>query len=240
MNKLSAPVRITTLFFAATTAQPVYGKNEANPTANSFNDTEQILERALAIEDIEYKIMVQRATQAAIWAMPAVGMVDFIKATRRDAGGDINDVIYLDRPFDSKHGFLTASDVTAYAWSSMTSEPGPVVIEVPAATDKVSYFGSIVNAWDTPIEDVGPAGADKGKGGKYLLLPPGYDGKQSKVDLEKKGYLVYETDTYQYGFSFGHACTTELQMPTSGCALNGRSKISLPQKRRFRALNSVH
>lgn len=146
--------------------------------------------------------MVQRATQTAIWAMPAVGMVDFIKATRRDAGGDINDVMYLDRPFESKHGFLTANDVTAYAWGSMTSESGPIVLEVPAATDKVSYFGSIVNAWDTPIEDVGPPGADKGKGGKYLLLPPNYKGKESKQDLKKQGYLVYETDTYQYGFSF--------------------------------------
>jgi hypothetical protein len=179
-----------------------YAKNDAGSTGQAFNDTGRILERALKVEDIEYKIMVQRATQTAIWAMPAAGMVDFIKATRRDLGGDINDVVFLDRPFDSRHGFLTPNDVTAYAWGSMTSEPGPIVVEVPAATDKVSYFGTIVSAWDVPIEDVGPAGADKGRGGKYLLLPPGYDGERSKQDLEKEGYLVYETDTYQYGFSF--------------------------------------
>ncbi|WP_299356009.1 DUF1214 domain-containing protein [uncultured Shimia sp.] len=170
--------------------------------AQTFNDTGDILARAAQVEDIEYQIMVQRATQAAIWAMPATGMIDFLKGIRRDLGGDINDVVYLNKPFDSKHGFLTANDVTAYAWSSMTSEPGPLVVEVPAATDKVSYFGTIVNAWDTPIEDVGPSGADKGEGGKYLLLPPGYEGAKSKADLEADGYLVYETDTYQYGFAF--------------------------------------
>ncbi|CUH41258.1 DUF1214 domain-containing protein [Ruegeria atlantica] len=170
--------------------------------AQTFNDTGDILARSAEVEDIEYKIMVQRATQAAIWGMPAAGMIDFIKATRRDLGGKINDVVYLKQPFDSKHGFLTANDVTAYAWGSMTSEPGPIVVEVPAATDNVSYFGTIVNAWDVPIEDVGPSGADKGEGGKYLLLPPGYEGDKSKAELEAEGYLVYETDTYQYGFSF--------------------------------------
>ncbi|MEM7236467.1 MAG: DUF1214 domain-containing protein [Pseudomonadota bacterium] len=129
-------------------------------------------------------------------------MIDFLKGIRRDLGGDYNDVAYLKQPLDSRHGFLTPNDVTAYAWSSLTSEPGPLVIEVPAATDKVSYFGTIVNAWDVPIEDVGPAGADKGGGGNYLLLPPGYDGPETKEELEAKGYLVYETDTYQCGFSF--------------------------------------
>ncbi len=170
--------------------------------AQTFNDTGDILARSAQVQDVEYQMMVQRATQTAIWAMPATGMIDFLKGIRRDLGGDINDVVYLNKPFDSKHGFLTANDVTAYAWSSMTSEPGPLVVEVPAATDKVSYFGTIVNAWDSPIEDVGPSGADKGEGGKYLLLPPGYDGEKSKADLEAEGYLVYETDTYQYGFSF--------------------------------------
>jgi hypothetical protein len=179
-----------------------YSQVAKPPAEQSFDQRDAVLANAQAKGDIEYEIMVQRATQAAIWAMPAVGMIDFIKATRRDLGGDLNDVAYLRAPFDSKHGFLTANDVTAYAWSSVTAEPGPIVIEVPAATDKVSYFGTIVNAWDQPIEDVGPSGADKGEGGKYLLLPPGYSGPRSKEDLESEGYLVYETDTYQNHFAF--------------------------------------
>jgi hypothetical protein len=170
--------------------------------SQSFNDTGDILARSAEVDDIEYKIMVQRATQTAIWGMPAAGMVDFLKGIRRDLGGDYNDIAYLNKPFDSKHGFLTANDVTAYAWSSMTSEPGPLVIEVPAATDNVSYFGTIVNAWDVPIADVGPDGHDKGEGGKYLMLPPGYDGEMSMEDLISAGYMPFETDTFEYGFSF--------------------------------------
>ncbi len=168
----------------------------------TFNDTGNILARSAEVEDIEYQMMVQRATQAAIWGMPAAGMVDFLKGIRRDLGGDYNDIVYLNKPFDSKHGFLTANDVTAYAWASMTSEPGPLVIEVPAATENVSYFGTIVNAWDQPIADVGPSGFDEGKGGKYVMIPPGYEGEMSIEDMAAAGYLPFETDTYEYGFSF--------------------------------------
>jgi len=147
-------------------------------------------------DNIDYQIMVQRATQTAIWAMPGVALVDFVKATKRDLGGKQNDVVYLTKPFDSKHGFLTANDVTAYGWGNISTAKGPVVIEVPAATDKVSYFGSIVNAWQQPLEDIGPAGADKGKGGKYLILTPDYKG-----DIPK-GYIPVKSDTTELGFSF--------------------------------------
>jgi hypothetical protein len=44
---------------------------------------------------------------------------------------------------------------------------------------------TIVNTRDTPIADVGPSGEDKGKGGKYLILPPDYEGQ-----VPKEGYIV--------------------------------------------------
>lgn len=197
-------LRITTiLLFSVLISGGAFasGSNSSLSSERSFNKTEGILRKALAVEDIEYKIMVQRATQTAIYYIPAVGIVDFVKATRR-IGGDINDVVYLNAPLGSDDGFLTANDVTAYSWASLSSEQGPIVIEVPPATDKVSYFGTIVNVWDQPIEDVGPAGRDKGKGGKYLLLPPDYKGEKSIADLDNEGYFVYETDTHEYGFSF--------------------------------------
>lgn len=192
----------TLLVMAVLVAPAASAQDTALPAGTSFDQTNGVLMRARAVEDIEYKIMVQRATQAAIYYMPAACMVDFVKGIRRDLGGDLNDVVYLNEPLGSDDGFLTANDVTAYCWSSLSSEQGPIVVEVPAATDKVSYFGSILNAWSQPIEDVGPAGRDKGNGGRYLLLPPGYDGDKTKAELEEEGYFVYQTDTYEYGFSF--------------------------------------
>ena len=65
-----------------------------------------------------------------------------------------------------------------------------MVLEVPGASDKAKFFGSLVDAWDYPFTDVGPAGADKGNGGKFLLLPPGYEGEVPE------GYLVFRPYTY--------------------------------------------
>jgi hypothetical protein len=67
---------------------------------------------------------------------------------------------------------------------------GPVVVEIPAATPEARVFGSIHDAWMIALEDFGPAGADKGKGGKYLVLPPGYDGEVTE------GYIVLRSNSY--------------------------------------------
>ena len=145
---------------------------------------------------IEYAIKVERAAEAAIWAIPAVGVADILVSTRRDLGGDVGDIIYFSKPLDSKHGFLTANNVTPYTIASLTLKDGPIVVEVPAATDKVGYFGTILDAWQLPVADVGPTGDDQGKGGKYLLLPSDYEGEVPA------GFLVYRLNTTSVSLAF--------------------------------------
>ena len=160
------------------------------PTDSEFSDTGDILARSAEHTDIEYDIMVQRATQAAIYYMPAVAQVDFIKATIR-AGGDYDTVNFVTKPFGSEKGFLTANDTTAYAWGSISVKDGPMIVEVPPMTDKVDYFGSFISAWHVPMVDVGSKGADEGKGGKYLFLPPEYDSALGTAEeLEAQGYII--------------------------------------------------
>jgi hypothetical protein len=65
-----------------------------------------------------------------------------------------------------------------------------MVLEIPAADDDGSITGSIDDGWQNALEDVGPAGADKGKGGKYLILPPGYDASIPP------GYIALPSQTY--------------------------------------------
>jgi hypothetical protein len=68
-----------------------------------------------------------------------------------------------------------------------------MVLEIPPAsewTDAASLTGSIDDAWQEALEDVGPAGADKGRGGKYLILPPGYK------DKAPDGYIALPSQTY--------------------------------------------
>jgi hypothetical protein len=65
------------------------------------------------------------------------------------------------------------------------------VLEIPPA-DEGLFNGSIMDRWQAAIEDVGPGGVDKGKGGKYLVLPPGY--APNKVP---GGYIAMPSDTYE-------------------------------------------
>ncbi len=147
-------------------------------------------------QSIEYEMKVERAAQAAVWAIPAVAIWDVAVATRRELGGDVGDVIYFSKPMVSRHGFLTANDVTPYVIASLTTKDGPLVVEVPAASEKAAYFGSFMDAWQVPVVDVGLSGEDKGKGGKYLFLPPGYTG------AVPEGYLVYRPQTYAVEVAF--------------------------------------
>ncbi|MCP5076955.1 MAG: DUF1254 domain-containing protein, partial [Psychromonas sp.] len=90
------------LTLAAITASLVSGTSMAvTPTDQNFNDTGDILARSAQHTNIEYGMMVQRATQAAVYYMSAVAQVDFIKATVR-AGGDYDTVNYVTKPFGSE------------------------------------------------------------------------------------------------------------------------------------------
>ncbi len=145
---------------------------------------------------LSYEMTVQRAAEAAIWGMPAVSLYDIELSIQRDLGGQFGDVAYFSKPMTSRHGFLTANDVTPYVVGAADCKGDPLVIEVPPAGDKASFFGTIVDAWQTPLADVGPPGDDKGAGGRYLLLPPDYDG------AVPAGYLVYRPQTYGVHFAF--------------------------------------
>jgi hypothetical protein len=71
-----------------------------------------------------------------------------------------------------------------------TKGVGPVVIEIPPA-DEGSITGTIMDAWQMPLADVGPAGVDAGKGGKYVILPPDF------TDTAPDGYIALPSLTYQ-------------------------------------------
>ena len=50
-----------------------------------------------------------------------------------------------------------------------TKDAGPMVLEIPPA-DAGVINGTVMDCWQVPLEDEGPAGVDKGKGGKYLEI----------------------------------------------------------------------
>jgi hypothetical protein len=149
------------------------------------------------MSDVHRDRLVSRACEVAIWGLPAVAIYDIELALQRDAGAKPGTIGYMTAPMNSRHGFLTANDVTPYAFTGMPLNGEPHVVEVPPIGEKAQLFGSIVNAWQRPLADVGPSGEDAGKGGRYLIVPPGYGGK-----IPSEGYIVVPSDTAAVHFSF--------------------------------------
>ncbi len=141
-------------------------------------DPAQLAERALR----------RRAVEAVIWGMPAVNYELMLRAATAN-GAKLNQIVYWSKPVNEKNQTLTPNPDTIYLNPFYDTTNGPMVLDLPPADDKNVIVGSFDVAWQNALADVGPAGADKGKGGKYLILPPGY--KEKAPD----GYIVLQSET---------------------------------------------
>ncbi|MBR0874411.1 DUF1254 domain-containing protein [Bradyrhizobium tropiciagri] len=137
------------------------------------------------------RLVQSRAVEAMIWGMPAVNFDLMYQAMVRETKGSYNQIVYWSRLPDWKNQTLTPNPDSIYLMPFFnTKDVGPVVIEIPPA-DEGSINGTIMDGWQTPLEDVGPAGVDKGAGAKYLVLPPDYK------ERPPEGYVVLPSSTYQ-------------------------------------------
>jgi hypothetical protein len=139
--------------------------------------------------DLERRMIERRAVEAIIWGMPIVNFDLMYEAMVR-LGGAANQVLYWSRLPDWKNQTLTPNPDSIYLMPFIdTKDAGPIVLEIPPA-DNGMIVGSVMDCWQAPLEDVGPAGLDKGQGAKYLILPPGY------TEAVPEGYMVLRSDTY--------------------------------------------
>jgi hypothetical protein len=142
-------------------------------------------------DDLVRRTIERRAIEAVIWGMPLVNYDLMYQAMVREAKGEFNQIVYWSRLPSWKNQTLTPNPDSLYIMPFFnTKEAGPVVLEIPPANGG-RIVGSIDDSWQGAIEDVGPAGFDKGKGGRYLILPPGY---KQKVP---EGYFPMQAMTYQ-------------------------------------------
>jgi hypothetical protein len=123
--------------------------------------------------------------------MPAVNYDLMYQAMVNQTHGGFNQIVYWSKLSSWKNQTLTPNPDAIYIMPFFnTKDVGPMVLEIPPA-DNGTIVGSIDDCWQTAIEDVGPAGIDKGKGGKYLILPPDYKGKLPA------GFLPMPASTYE-------------------------------------------
>jgi len=164
----------------------------------------------------------RRAIEAVIWGTPAVNFDRMYQAMVHDAkaGEGSNKIVYWSRLFNWKNQTLTPNPDSIYFMPFFnTKNVGPIVLEVPSA-EGGSITGSIDDCWQTAIADVGPAGTDQGKGGKYLLLPPDYKGKIPS------GYIPLETVNYQ-GYALLRSILKSNSAPDIAAAVAYGKRIKL-------------
>jgi len=125
-----------------------------------------------------------RGVQAFLTAIPGASLYAMRKGIRQ-FGPDNKTVVIFETLMDSKALFLTANTESVYAMMWLDTKDGPMVLETPP-----NVLGIIDDFWFHHVIDFGNAGPDKGKGGKFLILPPNYEG-----DVPE-GYHVARSRTY--------------------------------------------
>lgn len=101
------------------------------------------------------------------------------------AGVKDNEILVFSRLMDARSLFLTANADTVYFIGTLDLSKGPMVLETPPKA-----LGTLDDAWWRWVTDFGVPGPDRGEGGKYLILPPGYEGP-----LPEGGFYVARART---------------------------------------------
>jgi hypothetical protein len=148
-----------------------------------------------SVADLDYQVKYQRAFEAVIWAVPALGIYGFTKGFNA-LGLKPNEIIAYAKPATPHLEALTINNQVPYIFAYTDLRDGPVVLEIPAATEEATLYGQIVDCWQVTVGDVVSPGIDRGKSGKYLLLPPGYDKPISD------GYFPIQTSSFRIYLAF--------------------------------------
>ncbi len=127
-----------------------------------------------------------RAVDVMLNTMPTMSAYALREGQRAAGCADAaHQICIFDTLMDSTSLFLTGNTSTMYAIGFLDlGRDGPTVIELPPG-----MLGVLDDMAFEYMTDLGAAGPDKGKGGKYLVLPPGYDG-----DVPD-GYFVVKSNT---------------------------------------------
>jgi len=142
------------------------------------------------------ELLFQRATQTYLWALPLINTLGMKIGSEKTFGAGYNVLPVWKKRLDAKTLVTTPNSDVIYAMSYLDlGKDGPMVFEAPPELQ-----GILLDFWQRPIPgptiggnaffgDVGLPGPDGGRGGKFLILPPGYD--RPIPD----GYFVYRSGT---------------------------------------------
>ena len=125
-----------------------------------------------------------RGVQTFLTGIPATSIYAFLKGYE-EIGLERNGIAITERLLDARGLLLTGNSTVIYILAHLDLSQGPVVVKVGPGN-----LGLVDDAFFRYVTDIGVMGQDRGQGGHYLFLPPGYEG-----DVPE-GYFVYRVKTY--------------------------------------------
>lgn len=173
-------------------------------------------------QTLREELLFQRATQAYLWALPLINTLGMKLGSEKVFGEGYNVLPVWKKRLDARTLVTTPNSDVIYAMSYVDlGRDGPLVFEAPP-----NLQGILLDFWQRPIPvdggkffgDVGLPGPDGGKGGKFLILPPGYTGEVPE------GYFVYRSSTNNV-FVFLRAFYKDPNELTPAVSLIEQSKI---------------
>jgi len=180
-----------------------------------------------------------RGVDTFLKGMPGASLDALIKGNHELGAVQCHQVLIFDSLMDSNSLFLTGNTSTMYVIPTLDLErDGPTVLEAPPG-----MLGAFNDAWFRYMQDIGPAGPDKGKGGKYLVLPPEYE------DEVPDGYFVVPSKTYRVWVFMRASIAKGLDVAAKNVKQNLRvfplSKKDNPPKMEYisgsgKAFNTIH
>ncbi|MEV7566568.1 DUF1254 domain-containing protein [Streptomyces tanashiensis] len=108
--------------------------------------------------------------EAYLAGLPAVSLWAMRRAML-GAGVRDGDVLLFSELMDCRSLFLTANADTVYFFLFVDLTDGPVVVDIPRDCLTVAD-----DMWFRWVTDLGVPGPDRGAGGRYLFVGPGYEG----------------------------------------------------------------
>ena len=173
------------------------------------------------------ELLFQRATQTYLWALPLINTLGMKVGSEKVFGAGYNVLPVWKKRLDAKTLVTTPNSDVIYAMSYVDlGKDGPIVFEAPPGLQ-----GILLDFWQRPIPgptidgnaffgDVGLPGPDGGKGGKFLILPPGYD------KPVPEGYFVYRSGTNNV-FVFLRSFYQDPKQPDAGGRADGSARRSI-------------
>ena len=183
------------LFATVSLATPAHAQvNRYDELANSpMVENRPTPETSKRLKD---ELLFQRATQTYLWALPLINTLGMKVGSEKTFGSGYNVLPVWKKRLDARTLVTTPNSDVIYAMSYLDlGRDGPMVFEAAPGLQ-----GILLDFWQRPIPgptiggqafagDVGLPGPDAGKGGRFLILPPGYD------KPVPDGYFVYRSGT---------------------------------------------